>query len=624
MKNCFEGRQLKTPDFFFLDPLTRLSHRSMDLVNRMRKKFKFTFMPVRHHPNHPDCVQFAHQNVPPEIITGTQTTRLHVQTGGSAPPEELTKKDKGTPVFKTSLLGATLTMFKLGVILMCHFHLPATSSAEILNTNYSDRAFYTLFSQMRQLRVPTDFHITTDGLRAADGSSFPNEYYMNRLRNAARKLDPFMAPNIKCKFRTRQNFKQENVDILDPKCHCLLCKRKTNPSFDKDRGPPSMIELFKGDINELIGKNISSKESEKSTKSKRSVEAVISQFTAVDEEDFDTPLDPLGLTDDDELDKFLNSHPGFEDIDHEEEPPPEIKPVKSDRNIVKNPPIGIPDSFTPADWRDHFDINKVEVSEKIKEGLIALLDKYKNLLSCYATDCRPILVDGEPAVVDIELTTDKPIFIKPYVVSNKMSEILDKKIEEMLDRDEIVEIDSPYNIPILLTHHNSENKHIPFELKKFRMCLDLRPINSVMVFKNKFSFMVKGIDPLYARLFGMGRVTKIDMRKAYRSMVASWFTRYVCAFRTPSSIKYPFHTWAFRSTPDGLANLPGSYSYFVQKALSPKSRLCTIQHLDDLLVFSPDDETHLKDLEGVFEDLMKANFLISIPKLEAFKKEVVF
>jgi len=205
-----------------------------------------------------------------------------------------------------------------------------------------------------------------------------------------------------------------------------------------------------------------------------------------------------------------------------------------------------------------------------------------------------------------------------------MTKVLDDKIDEMLDKNEIVEVDSPYNIPILLTHHNSENKHIAFEDRKFRLCLDLRAVNSLTMLKNKDSHMVKSIEHLYGRVYGCDTFTVADMTKAYRSLPAAFHLRQICAFRTPDSTKYPFHVWAFRSTPDGLAILPGFYSLCLQKCLSARSRACVIQHIDDLLICSKGPERHLEDLESVFGDLLKGNFLVSVPKLKLFKKEVSF
>jgi len=102
--------------------------------------------------------------------------------------------------------------------------------------------------------------------------------------------------------------------------------------------------------------------------------------------------------------------------------------------------------------------------------------------------------------VDIQLTTDKPIHTKPYPMNPKMVEVLERMIDDLLARDEIVEVTSPYNMPVLLTHHNSSNKHIPFEKRKWRMCLDVRALNSIILHKNFFSNMVKGVECLLPKI----------------------------------------------------------------------------------------------------------------------------
>ena len=100
--------------------------------------------------------------------------------------------------------------------------------------------------------------------------------------------------------------------------------------------------------------------------------------------------------------------------------------------------------------------------------------------------------------------------------------------------------------------------------------------------------------------------------------------RKITAFRTHSSKKYPHVTWTFRSTCDGLANLPGYYGYLIQKALSPQSKACTVSHIDDLLVFSKTEEDHLRDLDSVLTDLGKQNFLVFMSKFEPFKRQGQF
>ena len=624
MKMSFQGNGLPSPCYFMLDPLTTMSIGSMDLTNRIWKQLHFNFMPCVFDPDYPENLQFSKQNFPPEILAGTMVTKLHIQSGSTLPPPELTKKDKGSPVFRTSVMGAALTIFKLGILLICHVHLPAGAMGQSLNEHVKDRMFYVVFNELRLLRVPTDFHITIDDLPFSKDTDPPDKLYMSKLGETAFKIPYFYPPNQRCNMMT-QNFEEEQVDLCHQYCPCLLCLEKFNPFTSPNDGKHGMVELFRGDINTLVGQGrpapgrFPPKAPDKSKKKRD--RAIIASFTAEEEIDFDHPLDPLGLTDDIEISKFLGTTPESE---YDDPPADRPQPVRSDPAILKDPPIGIPDSFTPGDWREHFDISKIDIPEAIREKLADLFDEFKNLLSCYSTDCRPILVDGEPAVVDIELTTDKPIFIKPYPMASRMAEVLDKKIEEMLGRNEIVEVTSRFNVPLLLTHHNSANKNVDFDDKSWRVVCDLRAVNASIVCKNEYSHLVKGIEHLYPRLRFMKYFSIFDCRRAYRSLVASENLRRICAFRTPSSLIHPYKTWAYRSTPDGLAILPGLYSYFVQKSLSEKSRKCTIQHIDDILIFSPDMATHIEDIRSVFTDLLKSNFLLSVSKIKAFQTEVTF
>ena len=100
--------------------------------------------------------------------------------------------------------------------------------------------------------------------------------------------------------------------------------------------------------------------------------------------------------------------------------------------------------------------------------------------------------------------------------------------------------------------------------KKVRLVLDMRWVNGVMKDKNLHSYLVKKIELLFMAIHGSKAMTSFDITKAYRALVASFKLQQICAFRTPSSRKYPHVTWAFRSTCDGLANLPGYYSYLMQ------------------------------------------------------------
>ena len=59
--------------------------------------------------------------------------------------------------------------------------------------------------------------------------------------------------------------------------------------------------------------------------------------------------------------------------------------------------------------------------------------------------------------------------------------------------------------------------------------------------------------------------------------------------------------WEFKRCPFGLAQAPASFQRLVNKVLSGLT--FTFGYLDDILVFSPDMESHLEHLRLLFERL---------------------
>ena len=62
-----------------------------------------------------------------------------------------------------------------------------------------------------------------------------------------------------------------------------------------------------------------------------------------------------------------------------------------------------------------------------------------------------------------------------------------------------------------------------------------------------------------------------------------------------------FGKWEFKRSPFGLAQAPAYFQRLVNDVLSGLT--FTFGYLDDILIFSPDMETHLKHLRLLFERL---------------------
>jgi len=635
------------PLYFFLDPKLGFSIDTRILVTEIYTAFPFTFLPVAYHPKHEQCIRPALRKNYPEIFVNTDRTFIHITNGGSRPPENSLMKENGTPVFKTDIMGAFLVMFRHRQDLVCHFHIPLMDNdSKPVTEIVKARLVHSLLTELRYMRVPTNMVISVDGTDAITGLKLNEKQIARFLDKVASNLPFFLPANPRCSWPGGvRPLKPQLVDHILEGCRCSCCLTHNTS------GPSGNMLVFEGQINELIARN--SKESESlpcktsnfsdisaisnmSTKSSYSrfapeMQAAISSITGIDfKDDIDMPPDILELCDEDEMQKFINSHPGCENDEDLESLAEKLEPPqKTDPKLFGDVDmVGIPDQFRPGNWREIMPnlVNDIEdIKPETREGLGNLLDKHRNTTSFYPTDGRPVFKDGKPAVVDVELTNYDPIFLKPFMTMGPNVDIMDNKLDELVGRNEIMQIESPYNMPVLLTHHNSSNKYIDPSKKKYRLVVDNRVINSLMKNKNLHSYLVKGFDPVLIAVGNEAEFrTTIDITRAYRSIVASDFLRQITAFRTPSSKKYPHVTWTFRSTCDGLANLPGYYSYLIQSALSPQSKACTVSHIDDLMVFSKTEEDHLRDLDSVLTDLGKQNFLISMSKFEPFKRQVQF
>ena len=620
-------RVRKKPLFFFLDPLQTVAFTSRLAFIDIFKQFKFSFYPVRILDDHPECVRPSLSMNTPDLFTGISKTKIHLQNGPIYPHSDSMLREHGTPLKTILFYGSVLFMFRLGSTLNCHLHIPAVGiNNQYLTESYRNRLVTSLFVELRHLKIPHEVQITTDGYDSVTGSKLTSDYLSKQVLDIVRNLPPFFPSAILTQWPSRNSEEIPiKVDLISNDCLCALC---LTPDY---QGAPCEIEIYKGNINDLIhsvpypvngSTHTSSSVSSRITPATRAIIASIIEVS--DDFDTDQPLDYMQLCDEGELQTFLNTYPGTEadDEDVSNLPPPQ----PSNPQLFKDYDMsGIPDQFRPGDWRNTDIMDRLQgVTQLIKDLFGELLDNHTMTISYFDSNCRPVLHKGKPAVVDISLTTDEPLFMKPYMVNGVAVDMLDNKIDELLERNEIHPIESKYNVAIILTHHNSSQKHVDGAAKKVRMVLDLRGTNAIMKDKNLHSYLVKKIEDLFMTIYGSTVMTSFDISKAYRALVASPKLQQICAFRTPSSRKYPHVTWAFRSACDGLANLPGYYSFLIAEALSKEAKQFTIAHIDDILIYSKSDEEHLKHLDIVLTDLGKCNFMISAKKMQPFQRSINF
>ncbi|CAJ0961915.1 unnamed protein product [Ranitomeya imitator] len=132
-----------------------------------------------------------------------------------------------------------------------------------------------------------------------------------------------------------------------------------------------------------------------------------------------------------------------------------------------------------------------------------------------------------------------------------------------------------------------------------RPCIDYRLLNKITV---KFQYPLPLISDLFARIKGASWFTKIDLRGAYNLVRIRQGDEWKTAFNTPEG------HFEYLVMPFGLANAPSVFQSFMHDIFREYLDKFLIVYLDDILIFSDDWESHVKQVRMVFQ-VLRANSL---------------
>jgi len=112
--------------------------------------------------------------------------------------------------------------------------------------------------------------------------------------------------------------------------------------------------------------------------------------------------------------------------------------------------------------------------------------------------------------------------------------------------------------------------------------------------------------------------TKLDIRGAYNLIRISAGEEWKAAFRTRHAL---FESLVL---PFGLSNAPATFQAYIHDALPPfLDRFCTA-YLDDTLIYSENEEQHIKHVKQILEALTKAGLQVKPQKCEFHNNNVEY
>jgi hypothetical protein len=217
---------------------------------------------------------------------------------------------------------------------------------------------------------------------------------------------------------------------------------------------------------------------------------------------------------------------------------------------------------------------------------------------------------GMPPDRDVEFSIEllpgtAPISKRPYRMDVKDLVELKKQIEELLEKGFIRPSSSPWGAPVLFVAKKDGSR---------RMCVDYRSLNEVTI-KNKYP--LPRIEDLFDQMRGAKIFSKIDLRSGYHQLKIRAEDVPKTAFTTRYGL-YEFLVMSF-----GLTNAPAYFMNLMNKVFIEYLDQFVVVFIDDILVYSQNEETHEDHLRLVLQKLRDNQLYAKFSKCDFWLKKLL-
>jgi hypothetical protein len=224
----------------------------------------------------------------------------------------------------------------------------------------------------------------------------------------------------------------------------------------------------------------------------------------------------------------------------------------------------------------------------------------------------PDELPGLPPDRDVEFAIElilgtPPISRRPYrMPPNELAE-LKKQLQDLLTKGQIRPSSSEWGCPTLFIKKKKDNL--------LWMCVDYRPLNAVTI-KNKYP--LPRIDILFDQLSKAKVFSKIVLRSGYHQIKI----RPQDIPKTAFSTRYGLYEYLVMSF--GLTNALAYFMYLMNSMFMPELDKFVIVFIDDILVYSENEEDHAEHLRIVLTRLRDHQLYAKFSKCEFWLRTIPF
>jgi len=200
----------------------------------------------------------------------------------------------------------------------------------------------------------------------------------------------------------------------------------------------------------------------------------------------------------------------------------------------------------------------------------------------------------------------KPVHHRPYRVARAEEDDQRKEIQMLLDLGIIRPSTSPWAAPSVRVRKPDGST---------RTCIDYRSLNAITK-KDRYPMPV--INDILPRLHGARVFSCLDLTMGYYQIAMAPSDIEKTAFTTTCGL------FEFLYMPFGLCNAPATFQRLMDVCFNELIGVCVYVYLDDVVVFSRDEQQHRQHLARVFNVLRHANLHLNMAKCKLFLASVTF
>jgi hypothetical protein len=236
-----------------------------------------------------------------------------------------------------------------------------------------------------------------------------------------------------------------------------------------------------------------------------------------------------------------------------------------------------------------------------------LIDHYKDYADVFSQERIQTLPEHSEYDHKINIEPGKQAPWGPiYKLSEAELKVLREYLDNMLASGKIRRSTSPASAPILF---------VPKPNGTLRLCIDYRGLNKVTM-KDRYPLPL--MSELRDRLGKAKFFTKLDLKDGFYLIRMAEGEEWKTAFRCRYGL------YEYRVMPFGLCNAPSTFQSMINGIFRDLLDEGVIAYLDDILIYSEDEQSHIDLVRRVMERIRKAKLCVSINKSVIHQREVVF